>query len=374
MLTQVSLFTGIGGIDLGFDLAGFESVLQCEIDKSATTVLERWWPEVERIEDVQHLSREPVGVGSGTRNGSGPAKGSVAQLSGHPTVVHFGSPCQDLSVAGKRAGLAGERSGLFFEAIRVIRELRPEFAVWENVGGSLSSNNGRDFGAVLDALAEAGAVDIAWRVLDVQWFGVAQERHRVFVVADFRGERAGEILLEPEGVPRNPPTRRPPGEEVAASVGGGATGAGRTTEEIGEQVVVAPLRTSPYDHSDPLYQARMLTMGVAKPLGAHHHRQDLDNETYVPEIAHSMSVRDHKGVASSGDQVTMLATPCVRRLTPRECERVMGFGDDWTRYAADGSEISDSARYRMLGNACPPMFANMIAWRMRYAIERDKMA
>lgn len=92
---------------------------------------------------------------------------------------------------------------------------------------------------------------------------------------------------------------------------------------------------------------------------------------YVPEKAYSMSVRDAKGVASSGDQVTMIATPRVRRLTPTECERVMGFADGWTRYTADGMEISNSARYKMIGNACPPVFANMIAWRMRYAVESN---
>src|SRR5690606_1758225 len=127
-------------------------------------------------------------------------------------VITFGSPCQDLSVAGKRAGLDGERSSMFFEALRVFREMReatnggsPALVVWENVPGAFSSNGGRDFAYVLAGLAELGAVDIAWRVLDAQYFGVAQRRRRVFVIADFGGERAAEILFEREGVRRHPP-------------------------------------------------------------------------------------------------------------------------------------------------------------------------
>lgn len=142
-------------------------------------------------------------------------------------VVTFGSPCQDLSVAGKRAGLAGERSGLFHQAVRVIREMRkashglyPRFAVWENVPGAFSSNKGNDFHQVLreliaitdekaaanlpraDKWQKAGAVvadqwSIAWRVLDAQFFGVPQRRKRIFLIADFAGQGAGHILFEP---------------------------------------------------------------------------------------------------------------------------------------------------------------------------------
>lgn len=387
---QVSLFTGVGGFDLGFERAGFESTLQCELDTSCRSVLERHWPGVERVSDVRDLN-------------SGES----------PTVLSFGSPCQDLSVAGKRAGLAGSRSGLFHEAIRVIGALRPEFAVWENVGGAYSSDLGRDFGVALDSLAEAGAVDIAWRFLDAQWFGLAQRRGRVFVVADFRGERAGQILLEPEGVPGNPPARREAGQEVAASVGGGASGAGRTTEEIGEQVVVTPvgidggdvgfaLRSNASHSGDKGDGGVNTTMVVAKPLAGHHHRTDLDNETYVVRTAHTQANGHNvaKGMAhtleSGGGQAVYvpevmatlnvgdaqkwgsnqwvnegkaIVTGRVRRLTPTECERLQGFPDGWTRYGADGKEMSDTARYRMLGNAVPVPFAEWLAWRIRYAVE-----
>lgn len=143
--------------------------------------------------------------------------------------VTFGSPCQDLSVAGKRAGLAGERSGLFMEAVRIIKEMRcktngmyPTFAIWENVPGAFSSNSGDDFRAVLEELARvvgpsasiprpakrwehAGCVlgdgwSIAWRLMDAQYWGVPQRRKRIALVADFGGHRAPQILFEQQGL------------------------------------------------------------------------------------------------------------------------------------------------------------------------------
>lgn len=149
--------------------------------------------------------------------------------------ITFGSPCQDLSIAGRRAGLAGERSGLFMEAVRIIKEMRsstnglyPTFAVWENVPGAFSSNGGEDFRAVLEELArveqpdtsiprppkggrwsKAGAIagngwSLAWRQLDAQYWGVPQRRKRIALVADFGGQRAAEILFERTGVSGNP--------------------------------------------------------------------------------------------------------------------------------------------------------------------------
>jgi site-specific DNA-cytosine methylase len=204
--TVGSLFAGVGGFDLGFEAAGFEVRWQVEIDRDCISVLERHWPDTPRWRDVSQV--EP------------------AELPPVDVVV-FGSPCQDLSVAGKRAGLAGERSGLFGEAIRLIRGLRPAPALclWENVPGALSSAGGRDFGAVLDALAESGALDLAWRVLDARYFGVPQRRRRLFVVADFGAERAGQVLFEPASGQRHPAAGRAAGQGPAGDAADGAGGA-----------------------------------------------------------------------------------------------------------------------------------------------------
>lgn len=196
----VSLFAGVGTFDHGFHNAGWRTVGLCEWDKQAREVLAARFPGVPITNDVTTTS--------GTE--FGPAE-----------VVMFGSPCQDLSVAGKRGGLAGSRSGLFGEALRFISEMQeatngqyPRFAIWENVLGAFSSNGGRDFAHVLGSFLECGARDVAWRVLDSQHFGVPQRRQRIIVVADFRAERAAEVLALESGVrrsakPRNTPRRVP---------------------------------------------------------------------------------------------------------------------------------------------------------------------
>lgn len=167
-------------------------------------------------------------------------------------VITFGSPCQDLSIAGKRAGLSGERSGLFIEAVRIIKEMReatngeyPKYAVWENVPGAFSSNKGEDFRAVLEELArikeagisipgpdkskwaKAGLItgddwSIAWRTMDAQYWGVPQRRLRISLVLDFTGGCAGEILFEPESLRGHFAPGITPGQATAGAVGNGA--------------------------------------------------------------------------------------------------------------------------------------------------------
>ena len=191
-----SLFAGVGGFDLGFEQTGkFETAWMSEWDRHAEAVLRRRFPNAKQLGDITKVDPsqlEPVDV------------------------VVGGFPCQDLSVAGKRAGLAGERSGLFHEFVRIVRGLprRPSFVVVENVPGMLSSQQGRDFAVVLSEVAEEwGAVSVAWRILDSQYFGVAQRRRRVFLVLDLAGERAQEVLALGEGSSRNPPSRVPAEQE-----------------------------------------------------------------------------------------------------------------------------------------------------------------
>src|SRR3990167_6826375 len=157
-MKYASLFSGIGGFDLGFDRAGMECVLQVEQDNSCLGILARHWPKVKKVNDVRKIKRVSADLICG------------------------GFPCQDVSVAGKRAGLDGERSGLWFEFHRIVTEVRPRWVVVENVPGLLSSNAGRDFAVILRGLVECG-YGVCWRILDAQYFGVAQRRRRVFVVA-----------------------------------------------------------------------------------------------------------------------------------------------------------------------------------------------
>ena len=232
-LTLGSLFDGIGGFPYAASFYGIRPLWASEIVPECVSVTKKHFPDMEHVGDITKLHG-----------------GKLPPVD----IITFGSPCQDLSVAsGKRLGLAGERSGLFLEAIRIIREMQeatngeyPKFALWENVPGALSSSSRRDFKAVLEAFTDAEVpmpgsgrwanagmvrgrgVDLAWCVYDAQYFGTAQRRRRIFLVADFRGERAGEILFVPKslsgyfaagGTPRQGPA-------AYAQSGAGTAGAG----------------------------------------------------------------------------------------------------------------------------------------------------
>ena len=235
MMTLGSLFDGSGGFPLAGALSGIRPVWAAEVEPYPIAVTRSRFPM------MQHL-------------------GSVTEVHGDKVqpvdVITFGSPCQDLSVAGKRAGIHdGQRSNLFFEAIRIIKEMRaatngryPTFAVWENVPGAFSSNHGEDFRCVLEEFVKirgggytvprpdkgkwrpAGEIlgddfSIAWRQLDAQYWGVPQRRKRIYLVADFRGERAGEILFEREGLRGHPAPGGATGQGAAADA---ARGTGRS--------------------------------------------------------------------------------------------------------------------------------------------------
>ena len=229
-----SLFDGSGGFPLAGALNGFTPVWASEIEPYPLRVTAARFPNMKQLGDVTKIDGaaiDPVDV------------------------ITFGSPCQDLSVAGKQTGIhAGKRSSLFFEAVRIIREMRgatngkyPRFAVWENVPGAFSSNKGADFRAVLQALCEVGGeavpvpeppkgkwakagcvvgdgYSLAWRVYDAQYWGVPQRRKRIYLVADFGSERAGEILFEREGVRGDSAQGGEAREGAAYDAAGGAGG------------------------------------------------------------------------------------------------------------------------------------------------------
>lgn len=238
-MTLGSLFDGSGGFPLAGALSGIRAVWAAEVEPYPIAVTRSRFPM------MQHL-------------------GSVTEVHGDKVqpvdVITFGSPCQDLSVAGKRAGIhEGQRSNLFFEAIRIIKEMRaatngrhPTFAVWENVPGAFSSNHGEDFRCVLEEFVKirgggytvprpdkgkwrpAGEIlgdgfSVAWRQLDAQYWGVPQRRKRIYLVADFAGGRAGEILFERESLRGHPASGRAPGQGAAADAPG-STGGSRGIE------------------------------------------------------------------------------------------------------------------------------------------------
>lgn len=208
-LTLGSLFDGSGGFPLGGILCGIKPLWASEIEPFPIRVTTKSIPQMKHYGDINKL------------NG-----GELPPVD----IITFGSPCTDMSVAGKRAGLDGEQSVLFYEAIRIVKEMRcitngqyPRFIVWENVPGAFSSNKGEDFRAVLESITgikdetisipkpnkwlSAGEIvgedySIAWRTIDAQYWGVPQRRKRIYLVADFTGRSAGKILFESEGLSR----------------------------------------------------------------------------------------------------------------------------------------------------------------------------
>ena len=201
MLTGVSLFAGVGGFDLAMQRQGVKVVASVEIDKKCNEVLAKHFPNAKQFTDVTEVKGEDL-----INAGFTPSKG----------IITGGFPCQDLSVAGKRAGLAGERSGLFWEIARIVEETQSEYFIIENVPGLLSSNKGADFGVVIGTMADLG-YSVGWRVLDAQYFGVPQRRKRVFIV----GRRAtsggvAEILFKPEGLRRDLTQSQQTGQTITA--------------------------------------------------------------------------------------------------------------------------------------------------------------
>lgn len=309
-------------------------------------------------------------------------------------IITGGSPCQDLSVAGKRAGLAGERSGLFMDQIRIIKEMRnngnsgrrtndnirPRFMVWENVQGAFTSNDGDDFRAVLEETArvvDAGATiprpeggrwakagcilgdgySIAWRLHDAQFWGVPQRRCRIALVADFAGHSAHKILFESESVPGDTEPGGKPREEIAENLESGATESG------GGAVLFDAYQHYGYRENDT---AGTVTTGVGHVRGDTpivYRKQDfagaygegfgtlraregdygggseslvVENNIAAVDCWNSKENPEINGALQArAKQNVNSNNVCrvgniVRRLTPLECERLQGFPDDWT--------------------------------------------
>jgi DNA (cytosine-5)-methyltransferase 1 len=483
-LTYGSLFSGVGGMDMGFD-THMDCVFQVEWDKHAQSILRRHWPDVPKWGDVQEVNGADLPPCD---------------------VLTFGSPCQDLSVAGKRAGLDGGRSSMFYEAVRIIKEMRdatssrptgplPRAVLWENVPGALSSNLGADFKSVIDEMVDLGACLVEWAVLDAQHFGVPQRRRRVFLVAIFDPATADRcpnpLLPVSEGRRGDFAKGRKKGQDVAGSVAT-SVDAGSTHRQLGHGHYVEDDTASALKQRDYKDATDLAVIPFVKARCA---QNDTDDETWVkgevtptlnafdnggesratvlmPILTHdvvdTLQSRQHKGVnhegardgqlvveaqpivydgynqivdesgthrtlrigrdsgdfvaqpiifdgtrhddfrmdteivptlkqrmGTGGGQVPMVAEPysfdtqfgsnanvfvdqlptlkasqqspsiattmAVRRLTPLECERLMGWPDHHTRWTDEGKEQADTHRYKQCGNGVAAPVARWIA-------------
>ena len=414
-----SICSGIEAATAAWEPLGFRPAWFAEIDPFCSALLAHHYPGVENLGDFTRI-----------KSGAGPID-----------ILVGGTPCPSFSVAGRRGGLDDPRGQLAIEFCRLAGRLRPRWIVWENVPGVLSSGGGRDFGAILGALAKLG-YGCAWRVLDAQFLGVPQRRRRVFVVGHL-GEwrRAAAVLLERQGLCRDTPARRKAREAVAAdSVCGAEVGpsGGRFTD-------LAPTLDTRCKDSAIRNQIGLLVFGggntsgaidVATALTHHGTRQDFDTETFVahtlrgdgfdasedgsgrgtPLIPVAFSAKDYgadlggiaptlramphdRSHANAGGQVAVCVQEgqtgvreydtagtirsdapgtqpggslirdryAVRRLTPRECERLQGFKDDYTLIPYRGKPAADGPRYKAIGNSMAVPVMRWIGRRIQTA-------
>lgn len=332
-ITLGSLFDGIGIFPLAARKVGIKPIWASEIDKNAISITKRQFPDMKHIGDITKLKAkdiEPVDI------------------------ITFGSPCQNFSSIGDRTGLTGEKSSLFHQAIRVIEEMRrftngeyPTFAIWENVMGAFVSGNRMDFRTILESFsgtripmpeskwANAGMVrgrefELCWRVLDAQYFGepkLLQRRKRIFVVCDFRGFRSHKILYKPKGMFQNSKTIHT-GENRDSK-----TDQGHLDQTRRNLPVIRPFQERKMRHGAKMQEETVFKNSFGRA-----------NEPFPTLIASGPIMFAYWVEGKEEDGF-------IRTLTPLECERLMGLPKNWTKYGEKGEEISDSARYKAIGNA-----------------------
>ncbi|HCE8478159.1 TPA: DNA cytosine methyltransferase [Pseudomonas aeruginosa] len=364
-ITYGSVCSGIEAASVAWHMLGFRASWFAEIEPFPSAVLAQRWPAVPNLGDMTKLAREVL-------------LGIIAA----PLILVGGTPCQDFSVAGMRAGLAGERGALtmkFVELADAIDHVRPDgdecVVVWENVPGVLS-DKGNAFGNFLAALVgesealepsgprwtNAGCVygprrAAAWRVLDAQYFGLAQRRKRVFVVASARADfDPAAVLLEREGLRRDHPPRRGEGQDLAGRAPFGPA----LHANAGGQVAVCITGDITHTLKAEGFDASEDGTGRGQPIVAD-----------VAPTLRSVNFRSHSNPATQADSLVIASA--VRRLTPRECERLQGFPDDYTLIPWRGKpaeECPDGPRYKAIGNSKAVPVVRWIGRRLLQQLER----
>lgn len=357
MIRYLDVCAGISASTVAWRPLGWEAAAYSEIEAAPRAVLSHHYPDTPLHGDFTTIGADEYGA--------------IDLLVG-------GTPCQDFSVAGLRAGLDGERGNLSLEFLRLADRKRPRWIVWENVPGVLSIAGGRAFGAILGGLAQLG-YGFAYRILDAQFFGVPQRRRRVFVVAYLGDWRcAGAVLFERESLHGYPPARGEARQIVAALTANGVGTCGADDNQAQAGRLIAGTVSSKW------------AKGSGGPAGDEHHKivmpileagartgKSADDPragigvgeygdpmfTFQAGKQHAVafdwqSGGDARGLAPKETaQLQAAQTPAtlsssgVRRLTPRECERLQGFPDDYTLTPYRNREMADGPRYKMLGNS-----------------------
>ena len=385
-----STFTGVGGFDLGVP-DDWECVGMSEIDKYANMVLGYRYRGVKNYGDIEKIKYEEL-------------PDFDVQIGG--------SPCQDISVAGKRAGLAGLRSRLFFSYVALLKVKQPDYFIFENVKGLLSSNEGRDFAEVINSFSEAG-YDVWWQVLDARDFGIPQHRERVFIFGTLGGRGFRKVFLKPEIKGKNTEIQGQQANTITRRYRQSQSGGTYIAEGKREALQIENLSFS-RNQAYRVYGVKGVAPTLHRKTGGsqitkigiqrvhdietmHFDRQQ-QNRIYgingvaptllkrswgdhTPKIGIPVRQVDGRGNNANGRRLKTPDEPSftlqssqrhgvafenvdIRYLTPLECERLMGWPDNWTKYGIDEKgntvQLSDNQRYNLIGNGVVPQIVRSI--------------
>ena len=399
-MNHLDLFSGIGGFSLGlkrvFDI---KHTYYSEIDKYAIDVYKNNFKNITYVKSVTDVRGwELPGI----------------------DVITFGSPCQDFSLAGKRKGMDGARSSLISEAIRLIEECKPSFFIWENVKGTFSSNNGADFWAIIQAFTNIGGYRLEWQLLNTKWF-LPQNRERIYLVGCLGKGSGQQIFPITESSRKINDIQRQQGNACTLTTRYEAGGNGSyivKRELDAQKIELGTWRTHKdgqgfrkiIDNNCPAIAARAREDGSGQPViriktnnkQGYEIAKPGDTINYQNLPSKTRRGRVGKGIAqtldSGGEQAVVKPTQMgnskkfgnavgkdnqdaftlrsanpngvilnqsIRRLTPKECERLQGFPDNWTKKGKELGEISDSQRYKMCGNAVTVDVVEAVAKRIK---------
>ena len=360
-----SVCSGVESATAAWHPLGWEPQWFSEIEKFPSAVLAHHYPDVPNLGDMTQFKEWPIDR-------------SIDLLVG-------GTPCQSFSVAGLRKGLDDPRGNLMLTYLAIAAQYQPKWLVWENVPGVLSSQRGQDFGTFLGALGQLG-YGFAYRVLDAQYFGVAQRRRRVFVVGylgDWR--RAAAVLFERESLSGHSAPSREAGQKAAPTVTQGAPFSRTGNQRVEAEAIVAQcLTTRTGSAYDPTTETLPVTTGaLCARTGQSISAQDAAQSHLLP-IAFGA-----QNSANQGDSVSNEVTPTldksktpavmddlqVRRLTPTECERLQGFPDDFTQIPwrnKPAEDCPDGPRYKAMGNSMAVPVMRWIGERIQMVESLDE--
>ena len=334
----IDLFNGIGGFSLGFQRAGYQFTEHyfSEIDKHAIANYKNNFPNAKHIGDITTIQ--------------------PSNLAG-ADIITFGSPCQDFSMAGRRAGLAGAKSSLIQYAIALITCVRPSVFIWENVKGAFSSNAGADFWAILQAFTHIGGYRLEWQLLNTKWV-LPQNRERIYLIGHLAGRSQPGVfpITEDDCAPRKEKTY-----QFQAKLSGTLKANGNMNADDTYIIPKTASTLTGGGHSGGLHSdMTIIQINPSKESGG---KQPYQQNRVFDEKGISPALTRHN---------SDYAISRMRRLTEIECERLQGFPDNWTQYGnynGDIKPIARTQRYKLIGNAVTVDIVELIAKRLKFTTQ-----